>query len=181
MRCTIFRILPIEQIPQVMNEMWADFEKFGLYDCPACGFNIEEIICHFHCDPRQSDFVNLVEVKDETNSDGKKQISSLEYHISAEFANGVLDSCRNLRGGEVVTAFCGPDCDAQTYFDKVEERLEKKHDLLDFEVKISAEEEVEAANGKKMKPLPEKPIKCSEPVEFRDQPACTCDHCKEVC
>ena len=81
--------------------------------CPSCFSNFLQVWCQFTCSPRQSDFLRVLEVKNDSHAIYPQQgyITRIEYHVNRSFTQGLFNSCKNVRttSGEHVLAslMCG--------------------------------------------------------------------------
>jgi len=64
--------------------------------CPACKENFFNLFCTFTCSPDQSLFINVTKV---TPKGQKEIVAELDQLVSAEYASGFYDSCKDVKFG----------------------------------------------------------------------------------
>ena len=81
-----------------------------LGSCPACARNMKELLCHLHCSPVQSKFL---QVSKTTPSANGSAVDSLTYYVSKDSLSAMYQTCAGL---PAIKAFvrvdgCEKDCD----------------------------------------------------------------------
>ncbi|GAC96393.1 hypothetical protein PHSY_003973 [Pseudozyma hubeiensis SY62] len=69
--------------------------------CPACRNNFRSLFCSFTCSPNQSQYVDVVETQEVTDSNGKpsEAVKTVEYYIDADWKQKFFDSCKDVKFG----------------------------------------------------------------------------------
>nr|DBA32150.1 TPA: hypothetical protein GDO54_007891 [Pyxicephalus adspersus] len=158
--------------------------KVILNRCPSCAANFANIHCQNTCSPNQSLFINVTRVFNATvNGNPENGVLTYECYFTRLFAEQSFDSCKNVRlpstGGFAIAAMCGKYgaefCSAQRWLDFQGDISNGLAPLqIDFRL---IENDTEAGGG--VEPHQSKVWSCSEGPE--NEPACTCQDCKESC
>ena len=66
--------------------------------CPACAVNVQLLWCAFACSPNQSDFLEVIGMRNITdNSTGKQElVFEVSTNLSTPFAEGLFTSCSGV-------------------------------------------------------------------------------------
>ncbi|CAN8001198.1 unnamed protein product [Ixodes pacificus] len=82
--------------------------RLGMAKCPGCMLNFRDFLCRMTCSPKQSDFLAV----NATAREGiGPHVVEMIYAVREEFAQGVYDSCKDVRsvvlGIKLMTLMCG--------------------------------------------------------------------------
>ena len=79
-----------DQVSHIMNQM--SIPKKLMERCPSCFYNFVRLFFFMTCAPNQHQFIKVTESTDVPKSD-QKQVSTLDYHLTKEYAHGLYNSC----------------------------------------------------------------------------------------
>uniref|UniRef100_A0A7N0U4X7 SSD domain-containing protein n=1 Tax=Kalanchoe fedtschenkoi TaxID=63787 RepID=A0A7N0U4X7_KALFE len=71
-----------------------------LVGCPACLRNFLNLFCELSCSPDQSLFINVTSI---VEVGGKLTVDAIDYYITDLFAEGLFDSCKEVKFGTMNT------------------------------------------------------------------------------
>jgi Niemann-Pick C1 protein len=85
--------------------------KLMLGRCPSCYYNFRSLFCSMTCSPDQSRFLTVKSTGSSLIYPGKETVEEIYYTIADDFAERILDSCRDVLypGGNQhsLDAMCG--------------------------------------------------------------------------
>ncbi|RZC34182.1 hypothetical protein BDFB_012047 [Asbolus verrucosus] len=77
--------------------------------CPSCMMNLAKHLCDFTCGPKQSNYMEVVSVKN--NSNGQSYIDEVNLYITNDYLNGTFSSCKQVSvpsgGSLALDLMCG--------------------------------------------------------------------------
>uniref|UniRef100_A0A0N4ZPH1 SSD domain-containing protein n=1 Tax=Parastrongyloides trichosuri TaxID=131310 RepID=A0A0N4ZPH1_PARTI len=172
-----------EQFQILKNQMTVPFQI--LQKCPSCYKNFANLWCDFACSPEQSNYLNILKTESSSFSitNNSKYITSIEYFVRKDFAETLLNSCKNVRalGTYALDTLCGRKSDECT--------IEKWFQFLGtynpnigvpFTINFHIGNNQTRNNGIIMKPPTTKAYNCNESTTlFGD--TCACSDCPAIC
>ncbi|VDD90496.1 unnamed protein product [Enterobius vermicularis] len=153
--------------------------------CPSCKFNFFQIWCDFTCSPRQSDFVQIIETRNDSALLPNKTayVAEVEYYVKDSYANGLLDSCRNVytSGTFALNMLCGgadrEECTSERLFSFL--GTQNRDVGVPFNIRFITTRD-HTLTGKQMYPPTSTITRCSE-APYPSTSPCSCQDCPAAC
>lgn len=139
-----------------------------LSDCPACGKNINEFICHLHCAPNQAEFLQVNKSVDVSNGTA---LATLMYFVDQKSLEDLFQICSKaplIKTFVSTTAGCGDKCVAKDYAAAVGSR--DRASPFQVMVQMVPKDQTVTVNGKP-----------GSPVQFLLQKCADTNTCSDVC
>uniref|UniRef100_A0A915ETJ0 Niemann-Pick C1 N-terminal domain-containing protein n=1 Tax=Ditylenchus dipsaci TaxID=166011 RepID=A0A915ETJ0_9BILA len=154
--------------------------------CPSCYSNFVNFWCQFTCSPMQYNFLNVVEMKNDSNAiyDDEGYISRIEYYVNKTYALELFESCKNVRtttGDYVLNLLCGTsveNCTPERLFKYLGTYNKAIH--VPFTIDVVLTETNFTVGKRSMKPMNTTTYKCNSSSDVSDK-ACSCLDCLSSC
>lgn len=167
-----------------LEQSFAIPRQLGLDQCPSCSQNWRSNFCQLTCSPKQSDFIRVINTTQ--MDDGRIRIDTAEYHMTSNYADGLYESCKNVKGlapGQfLLDLMCGQwgskFCTSQKWLDFMGKSVENDGQAP-FQLNYILHNYTGLNNGE-LKPMDIRTFKCSEAPSAKDNP-CSCTDCEETC
>jgi len=148
--------------------------------CTSCVKNLMRHICEFSCSPKQSTFIEPVQLLQ--NPQNETYINEMNVYIHEDYVNGTYDSCHQVvmpsSGGLALGSMCQPygpeDCNAERWFGFMGNV--NATDFVPFQINYKITSEVIG----NYTPLQIETKLCSERYD-NDSSACSCLDCEGSC
>ncbi|XP_005183450.1 NPC intracellular cholesterol transporter 1 isoform X3 [Musca domestica] len=150
--------------------------------CPSCMANLVKHLCEFTCSPKQSEFIHVVETKN--NADGKPYVNNIDLHITANYTNSTYKSCSQVSvpstGQLAMDIVCGDHtasrCSATKWFTYMGD---VNNIYVPFQITyVQHQNSSSVIDG--YRPLDPPTVPCSSPLNDKT-PACSCTDCEASC
>ncbi|CAF0998298.1 unnamed protein product [Adineta ricciae] len=83
-----------EQIATMADQF--GMAKLMLGRCPSCYYNFRSLFCAMTCAANQSNYLSVVETGTSEKYPGRITVESINYTVADDFAQRILDSCRDV-------------------------------------------------------------------------------------
>ncbi|VDM95986.1 unnamed protein product [Thelazia callipaeda] len=162
--------------------------------CPSCLTNFIQLWCDFTCSPNQANFLRVIESANDSYllKDKEQYVAKTEYYIRDSYADGLFESCKNVRaaGTDYALSFmCGmsiTECDINrwltflgTYNEDIGVPIDITFTITSLDM-ISIESNALNKTSLDIIPPNTRVYTCSEPANPRGSP-CSCQDCTESC
>ena len=165
----------------LVDEMRTAFDitsKLGLAECPSCLHNLQQLVCHSVCSPKQN---QMMRVLNATKRHNYVVIERLQHFIDHNFASTIFESCKSIFGGQTMK-MCGYDnhCTVNKWFDFMGLSV-KNGGYFPFQMDIKLTSQTNfTINGQIINPLNTTAFACNEAPD-QNSNVCSCAHCPQSC
>uniref|UniRef100_A0A915PM62 SSD domain-containing protein n=1 Tax=Setaria digitata TaxID=48799 RepID=A0A915PM62_9BILA len=162
--------------------------------CPSCLTNFVQLWCDFTCSPNQANFVRVISTTGDLHviENKTEYITEVGYYVRDSYADGLFQSCKNVRaiGTDYALSFmCGvsvTECDISRWFTFLgtynEDIGVPFHISFILTPSLSAKAQQATSNSTtiKISPPTTRVFMCSESAHPNSSP-CSCQDCPQSC
>ena len=169
--------------------------QLGLSRCPSCSYNFRASLCEMTCNPRQADFLRVVNTSlSEDNI--RQQIDVVEYHLDASFPSKLYESCKGVQGlaagQKLLDLMCGQwgsrECTGIRWLEFIGESVEDngqsplgiKYVFHEIQNKSKGVKVRDQDSSDPLIPLSPSSFECWQKPSPGDL-SCSCNDCEETC
>ncbi|CAF3737766.1 unnamed protein product [Rotaria sp. Silwood1] len=169
-----------DQIANMANQF--GMAKLMLGRCPSCYYNFRSLFCSMTCSPDHSRFLAITETGNSSLYPGRITVESITYTIADDFAERILNSCRDVLypGGNQhsLDTMCGRPYDQCTK-ESFMKYLGEDNPAVPFPIHILFSNDTTDENSY----YNQTTFLCNEPIisKYENKTACGCLDCPKSC